>query len=144
MFDIGSAVVLGLVLTGLTALVHSLVSGTGADRIRVVCCLAVSVVAVVLVAASDFAGEQVLLDHKLSTLNFASQLVVALLAAGLASGIWQGFKAVSNVGIPMPKFPTAKAKVAERTGAPLAGTGLTGARYEAGEVFGPNGEPGRA
>ena len=126
MFDIGSAVVLGLVVMGLVALVHSLVLGTGADRIRVLCCLAVSVVAVVLVAASDFAGEQVLLDHKLSTLNFASQMIVALLLAGLAAAAWQGVKAVSNIGVPMPKYPTAK--LSQRHVAPVAGTGLTGAQ----------------
>jgi hypothetical protein len=97
-FDIGSAIVLGLVLTGLVTLVHSLITGTKDDRIKVLVCLVVSVVAVLLVAASDFAHEQVVLDRSLDSLNFWSQMVIALLLAGIASGIWTGFKAVSRVG----------------------------------------------
>jgi len=136
MFDIGSAVVLGLVVMGLVALAHSLVLGTNTDRIRALVCMAVSVLAVVLVAASDFAGEQVLLDHKLSTLNFASQMIVALLLSGIASAAWQGVKAVSNIGQPMPKYPAAKAN---HVNAPVAGTGLHGAHYEPGDVVPPPG-----
>lgn len=98
MFDIGSAIVLGLVLTGLVTLVHSVVVGDNAERLKVAICVVVSVVTVLLVAASDFAKDQVVLDRPLASLNFASQLVVALLLAGIASGIWQGLKAVSNVG----------------------------------------------
>lgn len=98
MFDIGNAVVIGLVLAGLVALAKSLIYGTMQDRVIAVACLVVSFITVVLVAASDFAGEQVLLEHKLSSLNFASQLVIVLLLAGVASGTWQGFKALSHVG----------------------------------------------
>ncbi len=98
MFDIGSAVVLGLVLTGLVVLVRSLIYGTNSDRIMVLSCLAVAVVAVQLVAASDFAGEQVVLDRALNSMNFASQLVVSLLLAGIAATAWQGLKAVRNIG----------------------------------------------
>ena len=98
MFDIGSAIVLGLVLTGLISLVRNLAFGTMHDRLVVICCLVVSIIAVLLVAASDFAHENVVLDRSLDTLNFWSQMVVALLLSGLASGIWQGFEAVKNVG----------------------------------------------
>ena len=98
MFDIGSAIVLGLVLTGLVTLVYSLVVGDTAERIKVAVCLVVSIITVLLVAASDFAKEQVVLDRSLDSLNVPSQLVVALLLAGIAAGIWQGLKAVSNVG----------------------------------------------
>lgn len=102
MFDLASAVVLGLVVLGLVSLVHSLILGTNADRVKVVVCLAVSVVAVVLVAASDFAHEQVVLDRPLDSLNFASQLVVSLLIAGIASAAWQGYQTVKNVGQNQP------------------------------------------
>ncbi len=98
MFDIGSAVVLGLVLTGLVVLARSLIYGSNSDRVMVGTCLAVSVVAVQLVAASDFAGEQVVLDRALNSLNFASQLVVSLLLSGIAATVWQGVKAVRNIG----------------------------------------------
>ncbi len=98
MFDIGSAIVLGLVLTGLTTLVHSLVVGGKAERIKVGVCLIVSIITVQLVAASDFAKDQVVLDRALNSLNFWSQLVIALLLSGIAAGIWQAFVAVKNVG----------------------------------------------
>lgn len=123
MFDIGSAVVLGLVLTGLVSLTHTLVVGPNGDRVKVAICLAVSIVAVQLVAASDFAAEQVVLNRHLNALNFWSQMVIALLLSGIASGIWLGLKSVSNIGQPMPKYPTAKANGKQ----PVAGTGLTGA-----------------
>lgn len=98
MFDIGSAVVLGLVVVGLVSLVKSLVYGTTQDRVITVACLVVAFIAVMLVAASDFAREQVVLDRTLDSLNFWSQMVIVLLLAGTASGIWQGYKAVSRVG----------------------------------------------
>lgn len=98
MFDIGSAVVLGLVLTGLVVLARSLIYGTTTDRVVALVCLAVSVVAVQLVAASDFASEQVVLDRALNSMNFWSQLVVALLLSGIAATVWQGIKAVRNIG----------------------------------------------
>jgi len=98
MFDIGSAVVLGLVLTGLVTMVHTLVVGPGPARVKVLVCLGVAVVVVLLVAASDFAHQQVVLDRSLDTLNFWSQLVVAILLAGLASVAWEGLRAVKNVG----------------------------------------------
>ncbi len=98
MFDIGSAVVLGLVLTGLVVLARSLIYGSTSDRVMVVTCLVVSIIAVQLVAASDFASEQVVLDRALNSLNFASQLVVSLLLSGLAATAWQGVKAVRNIG----------------------------------------------
>lgn len=108
MFDIGSAIVLGLVLTGLVTLVHSLVVGDSGERLKVAICLVVSVITVLLVAASDFAKDQVVLDRPLSSLNFWSQLVIALLLAGIAAGIWQGLKAFSNVGENQVDKPVAK------------------------------------
>jgi hypothetical protein len=100
MLDLGQAIVLGLLVVGLIALVKSLVFGpTHRDRLLAVLSLVVSFVAVVLIAASDFAHEQVVLDRPLDSLNFASQMVVVILLAGLASGLWQiGAKAVSKIG----------------------------------------------
>lgn len=102
MFDVASAVVLGLVLTGLVSLVRTVVQGPPADRLKVIICVAVSVVTVLLVAASDFAGDQVVLDRPLDSLNFWSQMVVALLLAGLASVSWQTLRAVKNIGANNP------------------------------------------
>jgi hypothetical protein len=96
--DLGQAVVLGLVLVGLTQLVMTLVKGPNDARIVAVVALGVALVAVQLVAASDFAAEQIVLDRPLNSMNFASQLVVSLLAAGIASGVWQGYVALKNVG----------------------------------------------
>lgn len=99
MFDLGSAVVLGLVIVGLVSLVYSLIYGDKAARVKAVVCLVVAIVAVSLVGASDFGHENVVLDRPLDTLNFASQMIVALLASGVASGVWQiGAKALSRVG----------------------------------------------
>lgn len=127
MFDLGSAVVLGLVVMGLVAMVHTLIYGPGPDRVKVVACLVVAFIAVVLVAASDFANEQVVLNRKLDSLNFWSQMVIVLLVAGVASAVWNiGVKAISNIGQNQPKYPTAKANGRQ----PVAGTGLTGARSE--------------
>lgn len=106
MFDIASAVILGLVVVGLVSQVRSLIYGTKDDRIAVVACLVIAVVAVLVVAASDFGHEQVVLDRPLDSLNIWSQLVVALLVAGVASAAWQGVKAVRNIGandnLPVP------------------------------------------
>ena len=97
--ELGQAVVLGAVLIGLTQLVMSLIKGPGPSRLVAVVSLVVSIVGVQLVAASDFAETQIVLDRPLNSLNFASQLVIALLAAGTASGLWQIVpKAVKNIG----------------------------------------------
>lgn len=98
MFDISSAVILGLVVLGLIAIAKTLYEGSARDRIIVAICFLVSLVTVVLVAASDFASEQVVLDRPLSTLNFGSQLVVVILLTGTASAAYEGLKAVKNIG----------------------------------------------
>lgn len=99
MFDTGSAVVLGLVVLGLVQMAKKLIEGTNKERVTVAVCLVVAVVTVLLVAASDFAAEQVVLDRSLESLNFASQMVVALLLAGSAVSLYTiGVKAVSNIG----------------------------------------------
>lgn len=97
--DLSSAVVLGLVLVGLTSLAHTLVMGPNPRRLVAIICLMVSIAAVFLVGASDFAHQQVVLDKPLDTLNLWSQLLIAVLAAGIASATWEiGVKAISNIG----------------------------------------------
>lgn len=96
--DIGSAVVLGLVIMGLVTLARSLIYGSKQDRVIAITCLVLGIVAVLLVGASDFAHENVVLDRPLDTLNFWSQLVVGLLLGGVASAAWTGVKAVSRIG----------------------------------------------
>src|SRR5678815_1807122 len=98
MLDLGSAVVLGAVVLGLVALARSLIFGTNVDRIVAGVCVVVSVLAVVLVAASDFAHENVVLDRPLDSVNFASQLVIALMLSGFASAGWQALRSVRNIG----------------------------------------------
>jgi cell division protein FtsW (lipid II flippase) len=86
------------VLLGLVSLAKSLAFGTNRDRIVAGLTIVIAVVAVLLVAASDFGHTQVVLDVPLDSMNFWSQLVVAVILAGLGSGVWQGLAAVKNVG----------------------------------------------
>lgn len=98
MFDLTNAVILGLVLVGLIAIARTLLFGTNRERVIVVACVIVSFITVMLVAASDFAHEQVVLNRPLDSMNFGSQLVIVVLLVGLASALWQGYKALSHVG----------------------------------------------
>lgn len=98
MFDLTSAVVLGLIVMGLIALAKTLVDGPNRDRLIVGVCFAISFVSVMLIAASDFAHESVVLKRELDTMNFWSQLVVVVLTTGIATGIWKGVKAITNIG----------------------------------------------
>jgi hypothetical protein len=79
--------------------VNTLVNGPWASRKVAIIAIVVAVVGVQLVAASDFAETEIVLDRALNSMNFWSQLVISLLAAGIGSGVWQiGSKAVSNIG----------------------------------------------
>lgn len=98
MLDLSSAVVLVGVIVGLVSLTRSAVFGTAKDRLTVGLVLVISIVAVLLVAASDFASEQVVINRPLDSLSFLSQIVVAILLAGGGSALWEGLKAVKNVG----------------------------------------------
>jgi hypothetical protein len=98
MFDLSSALVLGLTLTGLVALARSIALGTNTQRIVAITCLVVGIAAVLLVSASNFSSDEVVLNRSLDSLNFWSQLVVGILLAGIAAGIWEGYTAVKNVG----------------------------------------------
>jgi hypothetical protein len=97
MLDLSSAVVLGFVLTGLIALGKTLYDGPNRDRVIVGICFIVSFTTVMLIAASDFAHESVILKIPLDSMNFWSQMVIVLLATGLASAIWKGYKAINGI-----------------------------------------------
>lgn len=102
MFDLSSAVVVGLVLTGLVSLVRTIVQGPNPRRITAATCFLVSLATIILVSASDFAHDQVILKQPLDRLNVASQIVVAILAAGIASAVWEGYTAAKNIGENQP------------------------------------------
>lgn len=102
MFELGSALVLGLVVVGLISLAKAIVDGPNRTRVIVLICLVISFVTVVLVAASDFAHEQVILKRTLDSMNFASQMIVVVLLTGLAAGIWEGFTTIKNIGHNQP------------------------------------------
>lgn len=102
MFDLTSAAVVAFLLFGLVEAVKNLLWGTNKERVIVAAAFVVSLVTIVLVAASDFAHEQVVLDRPLDSLNFASQLVIALLAMGLAAAAFKGVQAVRNIGENQP------------------------------------------
>jgi hypothetical protein len=103
--DVGSAVILGLTLTGLVSLAYSLVTGTTQDRVKAALCLVIGIGVTLLVGASDFASQQIVLDRSLASMNIWSQIVVGILLAGIASGVWQGYAAVKNVGENQVHYP---------------------------------------
>src|SRR5262245_43144881 len=96
--DLTSAVILGAVVLGLVSMARTALNGATKDRLTVVIVLVVSIVAVLLVAASDFGSTQVILSRSLDKMNFWSQLVVGVLLAGLGSGGWEALRAVKNIG----------------------------------------------
>jgi hypothetical protein len=95
---LAGAAVLGAVLTGLIKLVHDFIDGDTKTRIKIGACFVVSVVVVLLISASDFASRTVILGKHLDSLNLASQLVIALLATGIAVTIWTTLGQIGNIG----------------------------------------------
>lgn len=97
--ELTGLVVVGAAILGLVTLARTLVEGpTNKDRLVAVLCLVIAVVAVVLVGASDFAEQEIVLDRPLNSLNGASQALLGILLAGTASAAWTGLKALSLVG----------------------------------------------
>lgn len=94
--DFAQAGLLALLIFVLVAALDHVVTLPPAVKIPLAFVLGILVV--VLVAASDFGHEQVVMDKPLDTLNGASQVVVGLLLGALATGIDQGLKAIKNVG----------------------------------------------
>ncbi len=94
--DFAHAGLLALLIFVLVAAVDKVVALPPAVKIPLA--FALGILVVVLVAASDFSHEQVVMNRPLDTLNGASQVVVGLLLGALATGIDQGLKAVRNIG----------------------------------------------
>lgn len=108
-FNLAGAAILAATLVGLVSLAKTFAFGTQRERVTAGIVLAVSVVAVFLVAASDFAHTQTVLDRPLDQMNVWSQLVVAVLVAGLGAGGWETLKKVADIGISRDKTPPAPA-----------------------------------
>lgn len=100
--DFGQAAILTFVFLGLVSEAKSLVWGTNKERITIGIVNVVAIIVVFLVAESAWGEFQVIGDQKLGLLDWASKLLVAIVLAGSASGLWQGFTAIKNVGVPMP------------------------------------------
>lgn len=94
--DFGQASLLALLIFVAVAAVDQIVTLPSAVKIPLA--FALGILVVVLVAASDFGHEQVVMDRPLDSLNGASQVVVGLLLGAFATGIDQGLKAIRNVG----------------------------------------------
>lgn len=99
--DIGKALLV-------TFLVYALSQGTKAklstlwQRYDLGFVLLYGELAVFGVAASDWGHQNIIMGKSLDTLSVPSRLIAGLVIAAFAVGIDNGFKAISNVGIPMP------------------------------------------
>jgi hypothetical protein len=96
--DFGQAAILTFVFLGLVAEAKSLVWGDTKDRLTVVLLNVVAVVTVFLVATSAWADSQIIGGKTLGELGWSSELLVSIVLAGAASGLWQGFDTIKNIG----------------------------------------------
>ncbi len=96
--DFGNAALLIFVLLGLVAELKSLVWGTNKERATIGIVNAAAIVTVFLVAESAWGNEQIIGGQQLGLLGWASRLLVAVVIGGGASGLWQGFDTIKNVG----------------------------------------------
>lgn len=96
--DFGQAAILTFVFLGLVSEAKSLVWGTMKERITVGIVNVVAVVTVYLVATSAWADSQIIGGKVLGDLGWSSELLVAIVLGGSASGLWQAFETVKNVG----------------------------------------------
>lgn len=118
--DFGNAALLTFILLGLIAEAKSLVWGTNKERITIGIVNGAAVATVFLVAESAWGNEQIIGGQQLGLLGWSSRLLVAIVLGGGASGLWQGFDTIKNVGQNMPKVydpkygtPAVKAPKAE-------------------------------
>lgn len=100
--DFGQAAILTFVFLGLVSEAKSLIWGTNKERLTVAMVNVVAVITVFLVATSAWADSQIIGDKNLGALGWSSELLVALVLGGSASGLWQALTAIKNVGVPMP------------------------------------------
>jgi len=100
--DFGQAAILTFVFLGLVSEAKSLVWGTNKERITIAILNVVAVATVFLVATSAWADTQIIGGKNLGALGWSSELLVAIILGGAASGLWQGFDAVKEIGVPKP------------------------------------------
>lgn len=98
--DFGQAALLIGVVLGLSQFVKRVLPENLRDDSGVVAAivLAVSIVAVFLVAESAWGHEQIVGGKSLDELGWSSRLLVAVLLAGGASFAWEGFISLRNIG----------------------------------------------
>jgi hypothetical protein len=101
--DFGQAAILTFVFVGLISEAKSLVWGTMKERITIGLVNVVAIVTVFLVATSAWADSQIIGDKNLGALGWSSLLLVAVVLGGSASGLWQAFDTIKNVGQNSPK-----------------------------------------
>lgn len=129
--DFGTAALLTAVFLGLIQEAKTAVWGTTRDRITVGIINSVGVGATWLVATSAWGNEQIIGGKQLDQLGWSSLLLVGVMLGGSASGLWEGFTSLRNIGQNQPSktrppaigtvnepLPPDKArKVAEHVGA---------------------------
>lgn len=98
--DLSNAALLIASVYGIIELLKKLLPDAWLKNSRIVTGLviAVSFAATFLVAATAWAGEQVIGDHRLDQLSVADKVLVSCLVAGAAALTNRGVRAVMNVG----------------------------------------------
>jgi hypothetical protein len=96
--DFGQAALLVFVLLGVIAEVKSLVWGSNKERITIAIVNASAIAVVFLVAETKWGDTQIIGGQNLGLLDWASKLLIAIVLGGGASGLWQGFDTLKNVG----------------------------------------------
>lgn len=94
--DFGNAALLIASVLGLVALVKALMDP--ASRIAVAIVVLASFLATFVLSGTVWAHEQVIGGQALDKLGTDDKIVVAFFLAGAASGLWEGLRAVKNIG----------------------------------------------
>lgn len=100
--DFGQAALLVFVFVGLVAEAKALVWGSNKQRITVAIVNAVAIASVFLVAETVWGNDQIIGGQQLGLLDWASKLLIAVILGGGASGLWEGFTTLKNVGQNLP------------------------------------------
>lgn len=100
--DFGQAALLVVIFLGLVAEAKDLVWGTTKQRITILLVNIVGVAAVFLVAESAWGNEQIIGGQQLEHLDWASRILIGVVLGGGASGLWQGFDTLKNIGQNQP------------------------------------------
>ena len=100
--DFGQAALLVFIFVGLVAEAKALVWGDMKQRITVGIVNAVGIATVFLVAETVWGNEQIIGGHQLGLLDWASKLLIGIVLGGGASGVWEGFTTLKNIGQNQP------------------------------------------